>query len=561
MILNLMPCVFPVLAIKVVGFARHGANQRRQRVGGLAYSAGVVLSFVALGALMLALRGAGEQLGWGFQLQSPAVVAALAVLFTVIGLNLAGLFEFGQFVPGSVAALEAKNPSVDAFLSGVLAVVIASPCTAPFMGASLGLALGLPAGQALAIFATLGIGMALPYLAASWSPALARQLPRPGAWMNTFRHAMAFPMFATVVWLVWVLGQQSGIDGAAALLALLLSLALVIWALGLQGRSRVVMATLSVAALAFLLGSIGHNVTKPLENCRHHGQHGAVATLGAGQGGAGAGHGCAGVCGFHRGLVRDLPVQQENHARQCRGAGRLCCPKSHAAARRLDAPRPDDYRRAGATGAQRRAGVRALPDGPRARGAVGNPVGGRGARRAGDALSCSPEESTRHPRVGGRRPLWNATISGMNSTPTSSSFAPLKNDTFLRACLRQATDYTPIWMMRQAGRFLPEYRATRAKAGSFMGLATNTDYATEVTLQPLERFPIDAAILFSDILTVPDAMGLGLSFALGEGPRFASPGARRSGRCQARSARHGQAALCVRCCHLDPQGLERHGCR
>jgi len=106
---------------------------------------------------------------------------------------------------------------------------------------------------------------------------------------------------------------------------------------------------------------------------------------------------------------------------------------------------------------------------------------------------------------------------------SSSSFAPLQNDTFLRACLRQATDYTPIWMMRQAGRFLPEYRATRAKAGSFMGLATNTDYATEVTLQPLERFPIDAAILFSDILTVPDAMGLGLSFALGEGPKFANP--------------------------------------
>ena len=110
----------------------------------------------------------------------------------------------------------------------------------------------------------------------------------------------------------------------------------------------------------------------------------------------------------------------------------------------------------------------------------------------------------------------------MNST-TSSPFSPLKNDAFLRACLRQATDHTPIWMMRQAGRFLPEYRATRAKAGSFMGLATNTDFATEVTLQPLERFPLDAAILFSDILTVPDAMGLGLSFALGEGPKFASP--------------------------------------
>ncbi len=266
MILNLMPCVFPVLAIKVVGFARHNTNQRRQRVGGLAYSAGVVLSFVALGALMLALRGAGEQLGWGFQLQSPAVVAALAVLFTVIGLNLAGLFEFGQFVPSSVAVLEAKNPSVDAFLSGILAVVIASPCTAPFMGASLGLALALPAAQALAIFAAIGVGMALPYLAASWSPALARLLPRPGAWMDTFRRAMAFPMFATVVWLVWVLGQQSGIDGAAALLALLLALALVIWALGLRGRSRYIIATFSIATLAILTGAIGQNVIKLSDN-------------------------------------------------------------------------------------------------------------------------------------------------------------------------------------------------------------------------------------------------------------------------------------------------------
>jgi thiol:disulfide interchange protein DsbD len=273
MILNLMPCVFPVLAIKVVGFARHGNHQRNQRIGGLAYSAGVVLSFVALGALMLSLRSAGEQLGWGFQLQSPLVVAGLAALFTVIGLNLAGLFEFGQWVPSSVATLEAKNPSIDAFLSGVLAVVIASPCTAPFMGASLGLALALPALQALGLFAAIGVGMALPYLAASWSPALARMLPRPGAWMDTFRRAMAFPMFATVVWLVWVLGQQTGIDGAATLLALLLTLSLVIWALGLHGRSRVIAATVSIAAMAGLTGAIGKNITQlsePVEATSSH---------------------------------------------------------------------------------------------------------------------------------------------------------------------------------------------------------------------------------------------------------------------------------------------------
>jgi thiol:disulfide interchange protein DsbD len=260
LILNLMPCVFPVLAIKVVSFARHAQDQRSQRLCGLAYSVGVVLSFLALGALMLALRGAGEQLGWGFQLQSPAVVAALAALFTVMGLNLAGLFEFGLFIPNSLATLEAKNPAIDAFLSGILAVVIASPCTAPFMGASLGLALGLPALQALLIFAAIGAGMALPYLAASWSPALASLLPRPGTWMDTFRHAMAFPMFATVVWLVWVLGQQTGIDGAASLLVLLLGVSLVIWALGLHGPKRLIIASLSVATFVVLTGAVGKNV-------------------------------------------------------------------------------------------------------------------------------------------------------------------------------------------------------------------------------------------------------------------------------------------------------------
>ena len=261
MILNLMPCVFPVLAIKVVSFV-NVKDQRTRVTTGLAYTAGVTLSFLALGALLLGLRAAGEQLGWGFQLQSPAVVAALAVLFTLLGLNLAGLFEFGNFLPGRVANLQAKNPTVDSFLSGVLATAIASPCTAPFMGASLGYAVGLPAAQALAVFGAIGLGMALPYLVASAVPAVARALPRPGQWMVTFRQLMAFPMFATVVWLVWVLGQQSGIDGAGALLGLLVLMALAIWALSLKGRARAVIATLSVAALAGGIWSIGPNITK-----------------------------------------------------------------------------------------------------------------------------------------------------------------------------------------------------------------------------------------------------------------------------------------------------------
>jgi thiol:disulfide interchange protein len=266
LILNLMPCVFPVLAIKIMSFTQHADDRRGHKISGLAYTAGVIVSFLALGALMLALRAAGEQLGWGFQLQSPAVVAGLAVLFTVLGLNLAGLFEFGQFLPSSVASRQAKNPAVNAFLSGVLAVAIASPCTAPFMGASLGLAVGLPAVQALLVFGAIGVGMAAPYLLASLVPAVARALPRPGAWMETFRRVMAFPMFATVVWLVWVLGQQSGIDGAAALLALLVGLSMVIWAFTLSGRSRILITIFSIASLSMLTWAIGQNVLRPVES-------------------------------------------------------------------------------------------------------------------------------------------------------------------------------------------------------------------------------------------------------------------------------------------------------
>ena len=265
LVLNLMPCVFPVLAIKVLGFTLHADDRRAHRTSGLAYTAGVVLSFLALGALVLALRAAGQQLGWGFQLQSPAVVAALTVLFTVIGLNLAGVFEFGSFLPSRLATLEARNPVANSFLTGMLAVAVASPCTAPFMGASLGLAVGLPAVQALLIFAAIGLGMALPYLAASWWPAVARLLPKPGAWMDTFKKFMAFPMFGTAVWLLWVLGQQTGIDGAGALLALLVVLALVLWALGLTGRTRIVLASFSIAAGALLASAIGPNVIKMAE--------------------------------------------------------------------------------------------------------------------------------------------------------------------------------------------------------------------------------------------------------------------------------------------------------
>jgi thiol:disulfide interchange protein DsbD len=279
LLLNLMPCVFPILAIKVLGFARQAGNDSAHRKAGLAYTGGVMLSFLALGGAMLALRAAGAQLGWGFQLQSPGVVAALAALFTLIGLNLAGVFEFGRAAPSSVCSAQARHPLANDFLSGVLAVVIASPCTAPFMGVSLGFAIGLPAAQALLLFAAMGFGLALPYLVAGFVPAVARLLPKPGPWMHTLRRLLAFPMFATVAWLVWVLGQQSGIDGAGTLLALLVCMAAIVWALTLNGRTRVVIAGLLIAFTAVLAAAIGRNVLQVVEP--------ATLASAPGQGGAG----------------------------------------------------------------------------------------------------------------------------------------------------------------------------------------------------------------------------------------------------------------------------------
>ena len=261
LILNLMPCVFPVLALKVVGFTKHAVDQRARRTDGLAYSAGVVVSFAALGALVAGLRAAGEQVGWGFQLQSPAFVAVLAALFTLIALNLAGVFEFRGFLPSRIAFLEVRHPVLNAFLSGVLAVAIASPCTAPFMGAALGTAVSLPFAQGLAVFVALGAGMALPYLAASWVPGVARVLPRPGEWMVTFRRFMAFPMFAAVVWLLWVLGRQSGVDAVAALLMVLLALGMAAWTFTLRGKVRIALGGVSVALLGGLLWAAGGQIT------------------------------------------------------------------------------------------------------------------------------------------------------------------------------------------------------------------------------------------------------------------------------------------------------------
>ncbi len=238
-LLNLMPCVFPVLGIKVMGFVEHAhGDPVALRLQGLVFGAGVVLSFLVLAGMMLALRAQGVQLGWGFQLQSPAFVTLLAALFFLLALNLSGLFEWGLFAQSMTSDLGARGRYADAFLAGVLATVVATPCTAPFMGAAVGFTLAQPAPVALLVFATLGIGMALPVVALALFPALLKRLPRPGAWMETFKQVLAFPLYATVAWLAWVLGGQAGNDAVLGLLIGLVSIAIAAWIYGRWHHSR-----------------------------------------------------------------------------------------------------------------------------------------------------------------------------------------------------------------------------------------------------------------------------------------------------------------------------------
>lgn len=252
LLLNLMPCVFPVLSIKLIALSRESHSVASQRFEALAYGGGVLLSFLALAGALIGLRAAGQAVGWGFQLQEPGVVLLLALLFFAIGLNLIGVFEFATLLPQSLAAWRAKRPAADAFASGVLVVVAASPCTAPFMGAALGYALTESAAMALAVFAALGLGMALPFALLTWLPRWRRLVPKAGPWMLHLQQALAFPMFATAVWLLWVLGQQAGVDAMARLLLLMVVLAAALWLGALAGRHGVWRKSLGVLAVLAL---------------------------------------------------------------------------------------------------------------------------------------------------------------------------------------------------------------------------------------------------------------------------------------------------------------------
>jgi thiol:disulfide interchange protein DsbD len=224
LILNLMPCVFPVISMKALSFARHahddGAEIKRQ---GWLYTIGVLTTFLILTAVLLILKSAGSKIGWGFQLQNPVVIAGLALMFFAIALNLLGVFEIKLGAQNAGEALTRKPGAAGSFFTGVLAVIVATPCTAPFMAGAIGFALVQPAFVTLVVFLALGIGFAMPFLALSYWPGLLKRLPKPGPWMETFKQVMAFFMFAAVIWLIWVLSFQTSESGIAKTLAAMLA--------------------------------------------------------------------------------------------------------------------------------------------------------------------------------------------------------------------------------------------------------------------------------------------------------------------------------------------------
>ncbi len=254
LILNLMPCVFPVLSIKAAALARHVASPRAARAEGLAFMAGCAATFVALAALLLAARAAGQAVGWGFQLQSPGVVAALCLIMLGVALNLSGVFEIGVSAQGAGSGLASRAGLVGAFFTGALAVVVAAPCTAPFMAGAIGWAVTQSPPAALAVFLALGLGLAAPFTALSFAPALFKRLPKPGAWMEGLRRLLAFPMYAAAAWLAWVLVLQAGPNGLGLLLTWAVLLALLAWLWGVRQKSggRWAAGALAAAAAVFV---------------------------------------------------------------------------------------------------------------------------------------------------------------------------------------------------------------------------------------------------------------------------------------------------------------------
>ena len=265
-VLNLMPCVLPILAIKAFSLVQHGQTApRKARRQGLAYAAGVLISFAVIAGVLIGLRAAGAEIGWGFQLQSPLFVAAMIYLLFAVGLNLSGVFTFGASMTGVGSELTALNGYAGSFFSGALATLVATPCTGPFMAAALGFAITQPWYSSLAVFEAVGLGLALPYLLISFSPAARRLLPKPGVWMLHLKECLAFPVYGTAVWLLYVLSLESGALAATATLIGVLLIAFAAWLYEIarssassNSRWGIGIAGLSAAAaLALLLTTSG----------------------------------------------------------------------------------------------------------------------------------------------------------------------------------------------------------------------------------------------------------------------------------------------------------------
>ena len=265
MILNLMPCVFPILSIKVLSFTMNHKTDRSRHIHGLVYTAGVVSSFVLIAIAMLSLRAAGESIGWGFQLQSPLFVIFLIYLFFVMGLGLSGYLEIGSSLMSVGQNSQGEEGLRSSFMTGVLATTVASPCTAPFMGPALGFAVSQSATIAVLVFAFLGLGMALPFILLAWIPGLTKRLPKPGHWMDVFKQFLAFPIYLTAVWLLWVAGRQTSIDVAAAVVIglVLLVMGLWVWKLNSKPTTRVLAAATLAAALAVPVLAISETEVEP----------------------------------------------------------------------------------------------------------------------------------------------------------------------------------------------------------------------------------------------------------------------------------------------------------
>ncbi len=266
LILNLMPCVFPVISIKILGFVEssHKTDSQISNHGWM-YTAGVLVSFVLLSGVLLILRALGGELGWGFQLQSPYFVIFMIALFFLLSLNLLGYFEIGQRLMSVGASASRQNSYLSSFYTGILATLVATPCTAPFMGAALGFAITLPSFQAVFIFATLGFGMASPYLLLSYFPSLIKKLPRPGPWMKTFKEALAFPMLLTCLWLIWVLSLQVQSDVLVFLLLFLTSIFSVLWMQKVFTAKTLWGRIFKLSAILVILLSSGYWLIKEME--------------------------------------------------------------------------------------------------------------------------------------------------------------------------------------------------------------------------------------------------------------------------------------------------------